>query len=471
MKKKSLLEQAIREEKRIKNKKLECTLREKNECWIIIKSLLPNYSPLPHQEGWHKARAREKGLKGGYGSGKTIAFCAEAIALSYLNRPYWIILSSPSEDNALMTVLPHLKKLCDDNGIEYIFTKDMGHFEIDYGDKKGNIFLIGQKFMKGPNVAAVGLDEPFSQKKETYNNLIARVREPRAKRQEIFWAGTSEPNVMEWGFNFFEKDDNTQLLYTTTCSSYLNKYLNSEVLETLERKYDAKMKEVYLMGKYVSLSGGKVYHIFDRNKHIKETDKKKLGEIIIGYDFNVDPICAVIGGIAENKIYIVEEIKIHNSDTKELTEVVIERIKDYKNERSVIITGDVSGLSRKTVSASNDYMIIKECFRGAGIKYMIYLEESNPAVRDRTNLVNKMFESGKLYISAGCVESIKDFELVIWKQGGQGFHIDKSKKELTHLSDATGYLCWIMQRVIMNDYNEGERNYCYKRGARRREKR
>ncbi len=464
MKKTTLLEQANIEEKNIFFEKQKKTLTGANNTYNVIRKLLPTYIPSPAQEKWHKAKSYEKGLKGGYGSGKTMAFAAEGIALSYINRPYWVILSSPSEDNALMTVLPHLKSFCENNGLHYDFTKDMGHFVIDYGDEEGNIFLIGQKFVKGPNVACVGMDEPFSQKKETYDNLIARVRHPKASLREIFWAGTPEPDKMEWGHEYFEKDSNSSNLYTLTMSTYQNKYLSKEYIDTLVSKYDAKMQEVYLMGKYVSLSGGKVYYAFDRNINLVDEEmlsgnkEKPVEDIIIGFDFNVDPMCAVLLIIKGNKINAVEEFKIHNSNTRELCEVIISRLSeiylkgDYK---SIIITGDSSGMKRQTIGQVNDYMIIKDCFARAEIKHSVYVDPANPAVRDRTNLVNKLFEAKQLRVLGGCKYLIKDLELVTWKQGANGFFIDKSKKELSHLSDAFGYAVWLTQRMCI-DKSAGE---------------
>jgi len=486
LKRVGLLEQALVEEKKIRIDNQENKLLRLNRqitSYDVIKEILPEYKPSPAQEKWHRATQREKGLKGGYGSGKTMAFAAEAIALAYINRPLWIILSSPSEDNALMTVLPHLKGFCERNSLGYSFTKDLGHFEIDFGEKKGNIFLIGQKFVKGPNVAAVGLDEPFSQKKETYDNLIARVRDPKAAVQSIFWAGTAEPDKMEWGHEFFEKDSNTSVLYTLTMSTYQNKYLSKEYLRTLETKYDAKMQEVYLMGKYISLAGGKVYYAFDRGAdiltdmrelEIKATDLyQQLPEYIVSFDFNVDPMCAVLLGVYKNTGYMrviaEEEFKIHNSNTRELCEVIISRLNEKYIEdtrelcriagsgRSILITGDASGMKRQTIGQLNDYMIIKDCFLRAGIKHSVYIEPANPAVRDRTNLVNKLFEGKLLKVSSECKSLIKDLELVTWKQGANGFFIDKSKKDLSHLSDAFGYGVWLTQRMFVKEIGDSER--------------
>lgn len=420
--------------------------------------ILPNYKPQEKQAHFHNAVQRHKGIKGGYGSGKTYAFIAEAILLAFINRPTPVVISYPTEDSAIASGLPVLKQLCKENDIEWTFVKDGGSFDMTFGSTdadKGRIILIGQKFFKGVTVAAVGLDEPFSQRKETYENLIARARSGKAARQEIFWAGTPEPENMEWGFEFFEQDHNDKELFTVTIPTYENKYLSKGYLKSLENTFDAKTKEVYMMGKYMSLSQGKVYYGFDRQKNLIAIEElapklKRSVELIISFDFNVDPMTAV-EFLFDRKTgirYQTDEYLIHSSNTDELCESIITNFKskyDLKDV-SLIITGDASGRSKKSASfGKSDYMIIKEWFLRAGITFTLAVPNENPPVRDRVNYTNKLFEQKKVYLGDHCKWSIRDRELVGWKRTSsnmEGFHIDKTKKDLSHLSDAGDYALW-----------------------------
>ncbi|MBK9333857.1 MAG: hypothetical protein IPM96_15980 [Ignavibacteria bacterium] len=430
--------------------------------------ILPNYKPQEKQAHFHLAAQRQKGIKGGYGSGKTYAFIAEAILLAYVNKPIPIVISYPTEDSAIASGLPVLRSLCKDNDIEFKWTKDSGSFNMIFGagnDNIGKIILIGQKFFKGVTVAAVGLDEPFSQKKETYENLIARARSGKAVRQEIFWAGTPEPESMEWGFEFFERDSNDKDLFTITVPTYENQYLSKGYLKSLENTFDAKTKEVYMMGKYMSLSQGKVYYGFDREKNVLSADdidyklSDKL-ELIISFDFNVDPMTAVEVLIRENKLYQLDEYLIHSSNTEELCQSIITNLKSKYDVKclSLIITGDASGRARKSSSfGKSDYMIIKEWFLNSGIKFTFAVPNENPAVRDRVNYTNKLFEQKRFYVCDNCKWSIRDRELVGWKRSSsniEGFHIDKSKKDLSHLSDAGDYAAWNTMTITNEELQE-----------------
>ena len=449
-----------------------------------VSIILPNYKPQEKQALFHKSTQRQKGIKGGYGSGKTIPFIAESIILAYVNRPVPIVISYPTEDSALAVGLPVMKQFCNDNDIKYTFIKDSGSFKMEFGSgekNKGEIILIGQKFFKGVTVAAVGFDEPFSQRKETFENLIARARSSKAARQEIFWAGTPEPETMEWGFEYFEQDHNDKDLFTITISTYENKYLSEGYLKSLENTFDAKTKEVYMMGKYLSLSQGKVYYGFDRQKNTLEIDdvdhklgtkKLELIELIISFDFNVDPMTAVevfIDKKTRNR-YQLEEYLIHSSNTDELCESILNNLKSKydTNRLSLIITGDASGKSKKSASyGKSDFMIIKDWFSRSGIKYTFAVPNENPPVRDRVNYTNKLFEQKRFFICKHCTWSIRDRELVGWKRSSanlDGFHIDKTKKDLSHLSDAGDYSLWNTRIICDEEFTSGEGVYMEERG-------
>jgi len=73
------------------------------------------------------------------------------------------------------------------------------------------------------------------------------------------------------------------------------------------------------------------------------------------------------------------------------------------------------------------------------------IPRSNPAVRDRLEMVNGMLKNAngdrRLFIAPRCRELILDLEQVVLQEGS--LIIDKTKDlRRTHLSDALGYLIW-----------------------------
>lgn len=472
-KKLTLLEQAQVEERKLHLDRLGKAEKSAKDTLTLLAIMLPQYKPQPKQAQFHASAAYEKGLKGGYGSGKTIALCAEAIALAYVNRPRTIILASPSEKIIEETTYRTLKELCDANDLAFDYQSTSGRFTLLFGHDRrehGQILLIGQSFYKGPNIAALGLDEPFSQRRSIVDNLMARVRSHTAQRLEVFWAGTAEPELMEWGVEYFERDHDSAKLFTVTIPTRENRFLPPSYVESLESRFDAKMQEIYLEGKYVLRSANPVYHAFERRKNEERavevgSQRSEVGsqksEMILGFDFNVDPMTCVLIRLIGRTYYQEREFVVHNSSTAEICGAVIaylcsisDQWSTVNDQRSIIVTGDASGRKRGTRGNLSDYEIIRDAFMKAEIPLSFHVPMENPAVRDRVNYVNKLFETVQFVIDPRCEQSIKDRELVSWKATGEGFVIDKSKKDRTHLSDAADYAVY-NTKILIETGDEG----------------
>lgn len=462
-KKLTLAEQALAEERRLQYERIKSA----SAATVLdaLKILLPKYVPLPEQEKFHRSRAFEKGIKGGYQSGKTTAFCAEAIALAFINRPAPILLVSPSYDLAVDIVVEKLKELCDQNNLKHDFYSK-GMFLIQFSNNvKENcrLYLAGSdkpKFLKGYTVAAAGMDEPFVQSKEAYDIINARISK-KTKRNCFFWSGTPEPEYMSWGTEYFERDHDDKELFTVTLPTKSNIYLAKSYLQNLLNKYDAKMQEVYLEGRYIMLTANRVYHGFERKRNVISNIEQEISnpeETILSFDFNVDPMTCVLVELDRGIFYQRKEFVLSSSNTAELCGAVITYIKNTKSyahlAKSIIITGDATGRKRGTRGNLSDYEIIRDELMKAEIPFYFNVPAENPAVRDRVNFVNKLFEGGRYLIDESCVKSIKDRELVSWKQSGEGFIVDKSNKHLTHLSDAGDYAVYNCQMLLDASENE-----------------
>jgi hypothetical protein len=113
----------------------------------------------------------------------------------------------------------------------------------------------------------------------------------------------------------------------------------------------------------------------------------------------------------------------------------------------VRVYGDAAGGSRQTAGKS-DYQIVREFFRTAPeFNATYHVPAANPAVRDRINAMNSKLLNAAAYVGLvvdpKCKGLVKDMEQVAWKADNNGNmtgDIDKSNKELTHVSDALGYL-------------------------------
>lgn len=203
----------------------------------------------------------------------------------------------------------------------------------------------------------------------------------------------------------------------------------SEVLNNLSENERKRFKD----GEFLDSDEGQAYYSFQREINVHTFDKKDaVGTIMIGMDFNVNPMTAIVGYYQNNNFYVIDEVWLENSDTYKMSAELIKR--GYKGSW---VYPDSTGKNRKT-SGRSDHIILKE--DGFVVK-----ETRNPFVKDRVNNVNRLLKDGRIIIEPKCKRLIQDFEKVAW----DGQDLDKrSDASLTHISDALGYWCWSVDNLV-----------------------
>lgn len=252
------------------------------------------------------------------------------------------------------------------------------------------------------------------------------------------------PSKKHWAYYIFERRWDPVSEKAVDENDYVKIHMNPkdnlanidsgylEMLETLPEK----QKQRFLYGEYTDAEDGQVYYCFDSERHVKEIPELR-GTYWVGVDFNVDPSTAVICRIADDKIYVVDEVFQRNSDTFKLSKEIRAKCKGQ-----VRIAPDSTGKNRKT-SGKSDFHILQQEF-GSNV----LLPTRNPFVTDRVNNLNRLFAEDRIVISPKCRKLINDLERVFWR----GNELDKrSDPLLTHVSDSLGYLAW-HQMPYINTY-------------------
>lgn len=501
-KKLSLLEQARIEGKKRSLTEIKKELQNRELTHSEkIQILLPNfdmsnhdgtpitYNGVTYQDGctraWFDAPQTHKGIKGGVRSGKTFPLCVVAIYCSYINRPSYHFSLSPSFDNACETVVEVLKRLCGENDLSNLWLPSKNLFMIHWGKSEKDIARIlihGQDSnYLGVTAASGDLNEPFAISKRAFDDWWDRISDPRAKLMWRTWGGTAIPELMDWGFEYYDKIKFDEPdFYADTFITYGNKYLSKDYIDGQEKHYTIKEREVRLLGKCIRLAKGQAaYDPFAREKNVDEKMDYELPagtELSISFDFNVNPMSCLLGAIYKNKMRMLKNFQIENSNTREMCELVINWMSENKwldlehgmtkFGRSLIVTGDSTGENRSTKSVESDYAIILDVFEN---KYNIGIQialncsvdkegkkhYSNPPIRDTLNKVNGMLEVESLIINGVCENLIKALEMTPWKEGAMGFTIDENKYPFSHLSPCLRYMIWNLRALITEEASEG----------------
>jgi hypothetical protein len=258
---------------------------------------------------------------------------------------------------------------------------------------------------------------------------------------------TTSPNSFDWIYDVFveSNDEDYGLIRFDT---YTNSYLKKKSIDALKRKYDPKFADQELGGKFVVFDGA-VYYTFDRRYNAGDLAFKVCNydpstRIDMMWDFNVDPMCLVLGqtGINETsglpEVRIIEEIRIPQGNTEFACK---EFIRMFPNHTAgLTLYGDATGKARSANSNVTNWQIIENLLEPYGI--INEVPKKNPSERDRINSVNGMMCNTKgerhIQIHPKCKYTIRDFEQVMYKEGTT--QIDKKKDaRMTHLSDGVGY--------------------------------
>jgi hypothetical protein len=186
---------------------------------------------------------------------------------------------------------------------------------------------------------------------------------------------------------------------------------------------------------------GRAYYAFNRHEHVKSVTLEHGLPVCVAFDFNINPITAVIGQRLKDECRVWREVFIPHAGG-EATRAAALKVQHVLQGWSgpVRLYGDATGTAAKTTGPS-DHAVILAAFPHASWQ----MPKANPHVRDRVASVNTrcLTSDGKTHmrVDPSCTHLIADLEQVIFAENGE---LDKKTNPmLTHISDALGY--WVYQ--------------------------
>ncbi len=225
----------------------------------------------------------------------------------------------------------------------------------------------------------------------------------------------------------------------------------AEELEHATQELDERTYRQEFEATFENLSAGIVYYAFEQAGNVQSLRYNPRLPLSWSLDFNINPMCSVIGQQDGGQVFILEELVLPDSNTWAACDEFLARTSQFITgyPLNVKIYGDVTGDARKTSASRTDWQIVREFFGRYRDRYQatFRVPSHNPPVKDRVNCVNAMLRNQagarRLFMDPGCKELIKDFERVRWKADPNGnvlADIDKADPMRSHVSDALGYL-------------------------------
>jgi hypothetical protein len=280
------------------------------------------------QRQWYESKAYIRALVAGYGFGKTGISAKRSIAIALHNNGVPHMYVSPSYKMAKRTIIPHLKNMLDGRGIKYKFNKTDHEFLLRHKGAKGTIWIGSgddPDALKGPNLGSANIDEPFIQDEAVFKQIMARIRDPKARHRELTMTGT--PEELNWGYDICEGDDKDRYDIEVIHASTLdNKVLPQQFIDSLLEGYDEKSIDAYLHGKFILLGQGVIYKDYSEENH---TDREWTpGDLHWTHDFNFFPMSSGIFQKVGKDLYCIDEIILDHADAADVAVEFCERYRE-----------------------------------------------------------------------------------------------------------------------------------------------
>ena len=422
-------------------------------------------NPKPEQIGFWTTRANYVACDCGRGSGKSdIAYnrMTRALLTRWPGQERNLFLAGlPTQEQANKVAWDKIEPLLPPETIERV-NRGMNYIDTVFNNRLYVKGMFNSARSEGVQYTGVILDEMSDMPPNIFESLLPAMAH---KCRFCFCIGVPKRNGIgaanyrniceKWERNALDGDARYARFHWTSIGIVPPKKIQ-EAQDALDPK---GFREQYLAA--WETASGAVYYSFDRSANlVDETPIDPKKPLLIGCDFNVSPMSWVVcqadlnnAGGCKGTITVVDEIRLTDTNTREALDYLWQLYGGHK--AGYRFYGDAASFQRNTASTSaapSDYTIIAQdgryYDRRQGVVDLNF-PASNPPVLDRVESVCAMLKNAsgnaRIKINKNCEHLIKDLERVSFKKGSR--MIEKADLELTHMSDALGYLVYYIAPI------------------------
>lgn len=440
------LVQQREEERRRERERLERAEREAPAIVPVVQHLNRQVLPwaLPLQQP-----ARHKGASGGRGRGASHFFAEQAVEEMVENPSLRFACIREFQQSLKFSAKALVESKIRTLGVEHLF--DVLTTEIRRRDHDGIMIFQGMQDHTATSIkslegfARAWVEEAQSITKKSLDMLIPTIRAPGS---EIWYSWNPDQPTDAVDVLFatlqaqLEKGEITREEFVRVHATYLDNPLAPDVLRKEAermRKSDPDAYEHIWMGGYDLGGHGRVYSKFKNKQYpegnVDETiEDDETSELLVGMDFNVNPMSAVVGIRAVDELLILAALEIPVSNTEEMAD----ELKILYPDRHIVVVPDPAGRQRRSSApiGQTDLTILER----AGFE--VRAPSGPPPVVDRINNVNQMLLADgirRLRIHPDAKALIAALASLTYKEGTSQ---PNKKSGFDHITDALGYLCW-----------------------------
>ena len=375
----------------------------------------------------------------GFGAGKTEAAVQRCIIGKLRNPTTNRGFYEPTYDLIRMIAWPRFEELLTELNIPYKLHKSPLNY-IDLGGYGKIIFRSMDNINRiiGYAHADADIDELDTLKHEdaaaAFRAITARNRELKPNGEKNTIGVTTTPEGFRFVYHTWKKNPKKGFVLIQAPTES-NPHLPKDYVQNLKDIYPKNQLAAYLRGEFVNLTSGTVYDSYDRAFNDSDETVTRFDSLIVGMDFNVTNMSAVVYVQRGKAYHAVDEFhKVYD------TPAMIAHLKEKYPNNAITVYPDSSGAARKSVNAAiSDIALLEQA------KFNVVALSKNPFVKDRVMASNAAFHSRRVMINQkACPELTTCLEQLTYDKHGMP---DKSLN-IDHLPDAATYPVVILMPIL-----------------------
>lgn len=389
---------------------------------------------------------RYKGASGGRASGKSHFFAEEAVEAMVKDPSLRFVCIREVQRSLKFSAKSLVESKIRTLGVSHLF--EVLNTEIRRKDGDGVMIFEGMQDHTSDSIKSLEgfgrawVEEAQSISKRSLDMLLPTIR---AEGSEIWFSWNPDQSSDPVDAFFASGVEGAVHKHTT----YLDNPFCPDVMLTEAnrlKKSDADAYEHIWGGGYFFGGNGRVYSSFIGKPYpagnIDESVRDTGAELLVGMDFNVNPMSAVIAVRAGDECLVLDSIEIQTSNTEEMAD----ELKKRYPTRRIIVCPDPSGKQRKSSApvGQTDFTILQR--HG----FQVRAPNAAPAVVDRVNNTQQMLfhdDRRRVRVHPKAKALITGLANLVYKEDTS--QPDK-KSGFDHITDAFGYLLWQEFNVLQN---------------------
>lgn len=273
------------------------------------------YTPLPAQHDFHASPTRYRLYAGGFGSGKTLCGCQEAIQLALRYPNNFILVGAQTYPNlrdttmrTFLEVVPH--PVLQGGKIDIALNKSENMLSFHNGSAVIFRSMDDPNKYKSLNLGAFYIDEVSEVAEEIWMMLESRLRRNNVPRRTGF--GTTNPEGGSWVYSKFVQNKGEQKNYAYfQAPTTENVYLPEDYVQGLLDSYPESWVRRYIYADWSAFEGQVFPEFEPRYPYvIPHEDPNPEHPVYLGLDHGLhNPTAALWGSVnpADGTLYIYQE--------------------------------------------------------------------------------------------------------------------------------------------------------------------